>query len=269
MPTPLRPDRVSPSCSGDTRSRSARPLRPAPAGRRGPRSGRGSRRTRAPHATSGRAGSRTTAGPRWWRATGPATADRIRAALASPADAPARADGRGSGCPRWGRHNAASQYQGRGAARFTWSSAGERRSPTPGSATWRASPARRPPRLDGPRRERRHRPTGCGRDRPEPTEHRRPPGCFAKLGRVHTDGRRGLPGEQNPRVGTPGRAPTHPWSSCRTGRARRSWRWRGVRHLRRAARCDRRSGRWPGGRRAGSPGTSCRAGRAMPAALAR
>lgn len=77
----------------------------------------------------------------------------------------------------------------------------------------------------------------------------------------------GLPGTQNGRVGTPSRALTHPSSSCTTDRALRSWRCRGVRHLRRAARRDRRSGRWRDGHRAGSPDTSSRADHAMPGAL--
>jgi hypothetical protein len=37
----------------------------------------------------------------------------------------------------------------------------------------------------------------------------------------------------------------HPSWSCTTGRARHSWRCRGAHHLPRAARRDRRSGRWP------------------------
>ena len=57
---------------------------------------------------------------------------------------------------------------------------------------------------------------------------------------VHGVSTRGLPGEQDPRVGTPGRALTHPWSSCRTGRAPRNCRCRGVPLRLRAARRDRR-----------------------------
>lgn len=69
-------------------------------------------------------------------------------------------------------------------------------------------------------------------------------------------------------VGTPGRALTLPWLSCRTCRARRSSRCRGARPRLRAAPRDRRSGRWPDGGHAGRPGTSCRAHRARPAAPA-
>ncbi len=90
----------------------------------------------------------------------------------------------------------------------------------------------------------------------------------AKLGRVHTVARRGLPEVQNPRVGTPGRS-MHPWSSCTTGTARRSCRCRTARRQRRAARRDRRSGQRRGGTDAGSQGTSCRARRARPGALGR
>ncbi len=75
-------------------------------------------------------------------------------------------------------------------------------------------------------------------------------------------------GVWNSRVGPPGQAPTHPWSSCTTDRARRSWRCRGAGHRLRAARRDRPSGHWPDGRHAGMPGTSCRADRARPAVLA-
>jgi hypothetical protein len=100
------------------------------------------------------------------------------------------------------------------------------------------------------------RPTG-----PPPLRHPRAHEVteMAKLGRMHTIGRRGLPGARNPCVGTAGRRLRHPWSSCRSGRAPRSWRCRTAHRRRRAARRDRRSGRSHDGRRAGSQGTSPRA----------
>jgi len=95
-------------------------------------------------------------------------------------------------------------------------------------------------------------------------------GFLAKLGRVHTFGRRGLP-RVRLRAGVPHRGVLgpHPWWSCTIDRAPRSCRCRAVRPRLRAARCDRRSGRWPGGRRAGSPGTSPRADHARHGALGR
>jgi hypothetical protein len=123
----------------------------------------------------------------------------------------------------------------------------------------------------------------------------RRPIFFAKPGRVHTSGRRGPAQPSAPRglphrsvIGcpharpwaptlahvaqwppdwppAPPRRPTsraanrRPWSSCTTDRARRNWRRRAVRLRLRTARCDRPSGRWPGGALARNPGTSSRA----------
>jgi hypothetical protein len=60
---------------------------------------------------------------------------------------------------------------------------------------------------------------------------------MAKLGRVHTEGRRGLPGAQNPRVGTPGRPfvrsrGAHRWPSSSSGTARWCWQGRMEHHRR-------------------------------------
>ena len=120
-------------------------------------------------------------------------------------------------------------------------------------------------RAEGHRRGRGHRLEGVSAHASPPGEN---PRKRAKLGRVHTIGRRGLPRGQNPRVGPPGRPRMNPWSSCMTDRAPRSWRCRGVRLRLPAARRDRRSGLVPGGERARSRGTSSRAGRARPGALA-
>jgi hypothetical protein len=62
-------------------------------------------------------------------------------------------------------------------------------------------------------------------------------GFFAKLGRVHTIGRRGPSGAQNPRVGTPGRPFVRSrgalrWPSSSIGTARGCWRDRTARHHR-------------------------------------
>ena len=89
--------------------------------------------------------------------------------------------------------------------------------------------------------------------------HRRSPGFFGKLGRARTYGGRGLPRGPNLRVGTPGGALTHPWSSCMIGRAPRSCRCRAALRRLRAAPRDRQSGLVPRADRAGSQGTSCRA----------
>ncbi len=81
----------------------------------------------------------------------------------------------------------------------------------------------------------------------------------AKLGRVHTIGRRSQRRTPCP-YGLPRPPPsTHPWWSCRSGTAPRCCRCRTAHRQRRAARRDRRSGRRLGGHDAGSPGTSCRA----------
>jgi hypothetical protein len=87
------------------------------------------------------------------------------------------------------------------------------------------------------------------------------PGYFAKLGRVRTFAGRGLPRRRNPRVGTPGQALRRPSSSCTIDRAQPRCPPRTGRRPRPGARRDRRSGRWPGGRRGRSPGTTCRTGR--------
>ena len=65
----------------------------------------------------------------------------------------------------------------------------------------------------------------------------RPPGLFAKLGCVNTKGRRGPPGAQDPRVGTPGRPFLRSrgalrWPSSSIGTARGCWRDRTARHRR-------------------------------------
>ncbi len=110
---------------------------------------------------------------------------------------------------------------------------------------------------------------GGARGAPQTAQRRSPVMTFfAKLGRVRTYGRRGLPGVRSPRVGPPGRPQTYPSSSCTTGRAPRCCRCRRVRRLRRAARRDRRSGRPRREADADSPGTSCHAGHAKREALA-
>ena len=73
------------------------------------------------------------------------------------------------------------------------------------------------------------------------------PRKLAKLGRVHTIGRRGLPGAQDPRVGTPGRPFVRSrgalrWPSSSSGTARGCWRGRTARHRRSAPRRGRASG---------------------------